>query len=214
MPKCPGQDQRFWKPEDIFEIKCPSCGNSIEFWKDEPSLKCPNCKQSVANPKIDLGCAKWCKHAKECIGVSSMNESNILCDRLLHEAELVVGKNHQNIDSAKEALKYAGQIQINEGGDALVVKAAVTLNVISKNKANDDISGAVKNILLKQGVSNELIERICEIIINLQNSEELDSIEYRIVYDALKLVKIAAGEKIKHLLKTASGKQIAQEMTG
>ena len=43
MVRCPGQDQRFWKPGDIFEVKCPGCGGAVEFFKDEPKLKCPKC---------------------------------------------------------------------------------------------------------------------------------------------------------------------------
>ncbi|MBN1542597.1 hypothetical protein JW992_10665 [candidate division KSB1 bacterium] len=66
-PRCPGQDQRFWKPEDIYDVICPSCGTEIEFWKDEPTRTC-SCGQIVRNPRIDLGCAKWCVHAKECLG--------------------------------------------------------------------------------------------------------------------------------------------------
>jgi hypothetical protein len=64
---CPGQDQRYWKPDDIFDVICPSCGNEIEFWKDESLRTCAKCKNSVCNPRIDLGCAKWCQHGKECL---------------------------------------------------------------------------------------------------------------------------------------------------
>ena len=69
MVRCPGQDQRFWKPEDIFEVKCPGCGAPIEFFKDEPKLKCRKCRRIVLNPKINLGCAKWCKYAEQCLGI-------------------------------------------------------------------------------------------------------------------------------------------------
>ena len=68
MVKCPGQDQRFWKPEDIFEVACPNCGNDMEFFKDEASLVCKSCKTKVRNPKIDLGCAEWCEFADKCVG--------------------------------------------------------------------------------------------------------------------------------------------------
>ncbi|MCK5843524.1 MAG: hypothetical protein KAG97_02380 [Victivallales bacterium] len=68
MPRCPGQDQRYWTAEDIFDVRCPSCGNEIEFWKDEPMRFCSSCKKEVRNPRIDLGCAEWCKHAEECLG--------------------------------------------------------------------------------------------------------------------------------------------------
>ncbi len=66
---CPGQDRHFWKPEDIYEAACPFCGKDIEFWKDDPTRTCDHCGQTVRNPKIDLGCARWCAHAKECLGI-------------------------------------------------------------------------------------------------------------------------------------------------
>ena len=59
---------RNWKPEDIFDLECPWCGTAIEFWKDEPLRHCPACHQAVRNPRIDLGCAKWCKSADKCLG--------------------------------------------------------------------------------------------------------------------------------------------------
>jgi hypothetical protein len=68
MIKCPGQDQRFWKPGDIFEVRCPGCDGKIEFFKDEPKLKCPGCGRVVLNPKINLACAKWCQYAEQCLG--------------------------------------------------------------------------------------------------------------------------------------------------
>lgn len=68
MPKCPGQDQRFWKPEDIFEKPCPTCGKMVEFWKDDPRRKCPHCHALLVNPKLDFGCAAWCPQAKQCLG--------------------------------------------------------------------------------------------------------------------------------------------------
>ena len=72
MPlQCPGQDQRYWKPEDILYCPCPHCRHEIEFWKDEPLRVCPGCKREVPNPRIDLGCAKWCTYAKECPAVES-----------------------------------------------------------------------------------------------------------------------------------------------
>ena len=66
--RCPGQDTRYLKPDDIFEVDCGQCGYSIEFFKDDASRRCPNCGSRVANPKISVGCAQWCKHAKECLG--------------------------------------------------------------------------------------------------------------------------------------------------
>jgi len=68
MHRCPGQDPTRWKPKDILELKCPTCGSPVEFWKDEPVRNCRNCGKEVRNPKIDLGCAQWCPSAKQCLG--------------------------------------------------------------------------------------------------------------------------------------------------
>jgi DNA-directed RNA polymerase subunit RPC12/RpoP len=58
---------RYWKPEDICLARCPHCGAEIEFWKDEPVRQCPSCRKEVRNPKLDPGCAEWCKHGPECV---------------------------------------------------------------------------------------------------------------------------------------------------
>ena len=39
--KCPGQDMRYWKPGDIFNAKCPKCGGTVEFFKDEVPSEMP-----------------------------------------------------------------------------------------------------------------------------------------------------------------------------
>jgi hypothetical protein len=67
-PHCPGQDMRFWKPEDIYNVDCPFCQTAIEFWKDEPMRICPECKNPVPNPKIDSGCQDWCNSKGDCQG--------------------------------------------------------------------------------------------------------------------------------------------------
>ena len=65
---CPGQGTRFWKPGDIFEVPCGNCGAGIEFFKDEAGRRCRKCGKRVQNPKLSMGCAQWCEHAKECLG--------------------------------------------------------------------------------------------------------------------------------------------------
>jgi anaerobic ribonucleoside-triphosphate reductase len=66
-PKCPGQDTRYWTPDDIYEVLCPHCDSSMEFFKDESVLPCPDCGKEVRNPKIDLGCATWCASGEQCL---------------------------------------------------------------------------------------------------------------------------------------------------
>ena len=67
---------RYWKPEDIFTGACPHCGAEIEFWKDEPLRACAACRKEVRNPKLDPGCAEWCRHGSTCLGGSAGDASN------------------------------------------------------------------------------------------------------------------------------------------
>src|SRR4030065_972405 len=123
MFRCPGQDQRFWKPEDIFEMQCPDCGQLVEFFKDEPKLKCRNCGHIVVNPKIDLGCAEWCQYAEQCLDVVAVKKANIIRNKLINEMKAVFGADQKRIDHALAVLDYAEQIQAGEGGEPFIVKA-------------------------------------------------------------------------------------------
>ena len=66
--KCPGQDRRNWKPEDIFDHNCPHCQAAMEFWKTDARVKCPECGEHIMNPRFNLGCALWCAYAEQCVG--------------------------------------------------------------------------------------------------------------------------------------------------
>jgi hypothetical protein len=94
MLRCPGQDQRFWKSGDVFDVKCPGCGRSVEFFKDEPKMKCRNCGRMVANPRIDLGCAEWCQYAQQCLGGSAVKGIGVIRDKL-DEMKKVFGEDQK-----------------------------------------------------------------------------------------------------------------------
>jgi ribosomal protein S27E len=64
--KCPGQDTRYWKKGDIFEVRCPRCGREVEFFKDDVRRRC-FCGRTIVNPRLDLACAEWCQHAEKCV---------------------------------------------------------------------------------------------------------------------------------------------------
>lgn len=71
MMKCPGQDRRYWRFEDICLIKCPKCGRVLEFFKDEPRQRCRTCGEVVFNPRKDFSCAVWCPFAEQCLGLKA-----------------------------------------------------------------------------------------------------------------------------------------------
>lgn len=224
MAKCPGQDQRFWKPKDIFEISCPECSTAIEFWKDDPQVKCPGCKKMITNPKLDISCAKWCKYAKECLGISSVNSDSVLCNTLVVDMKSICQDNRQRVDRSTETLKYAEMIQPQEGGNPLVVKAAVILCDVDADTNPDDPQSPVlaREVLVKHGVDADLIDNISQIINACRNAIEIDSVEFKIVSDARRLTifheefagkcKKDTEEEINKTFKTQQGKQLARRL--
>ena len=231
MVRCPGQDQRFWKPDDIFEVKCPACGGTVEFFKDEPKLKCRRCRQMVVNPKIDLGCAQWCQYAEQCLGVSVGKEISVIREKLIDEMKKVFGEDQKRIEHALTVLNYAEQIQAAEGGDPLVVKAAAILHDIGIIQAErkhgstaakyQEIEGPIitREILAKFNLDKADVEHICRIIANHHSAKNIDTIEFRIVWDADWLVNLpmnftdTSKEKLKEIIdktfKTCKGRQMA-----
>ncbi len=234
MVRCPGQDQRFWKPEDIFDVKCPGCGKPIEFFKDEPKLKCRNCGQMVVNPKIDLGCAEWCQYAEQCLAASVKNQASIIREKLIEEMKNVFGNDQRRIEHTLAVLDYAEQILSAEGGDPLVVKAAAILHDIGIHEAERKYSSSAgkyqevegppiaRKILAKYDLDEAVIQHICRIIANHHSAKDIDTIEFRITWDADWLVNIPeefpdkVREKLQELIgkvfKTHKGRQIAVEL--
>jgi len=231
MFKCPGQDQKFWKPDDIFEVRCPGCGQSVEFFKDEPKLKCRNCGRMVINPKIDLGCAEWCRYAEQCLGVAAVKNASFIRNRLIDEMKKVFGQDQKRIDHAIAVLDYAEKIQAIEGGDPLIVKAAAILHDIGIQQAEkkygssagkyQEIEGPIiaKEILAKYDLDKETVEHICKIIANHHSAKDIDTVEFRCVWDADWLVnfpeefenkqKHELEELINRPFKTQKGRQMA-----
>ena len=111
---CPGQDTRYWKPGDIFEAPCPHCGHAIEFFKDESTRKCRQCHRLVTNPRMDFGCAAYCKYAEQCLGELSPDllskRKDLLKDRVAVEMKKYFRHDFKSINHAARVARYAEQI--------------------------------------------------------------------------------------------------------
>lgn len=234
MVKCPGQDQRFWKPEDIFEVPCPDCKNELEFFKDEPKLKCRKCGKIVINPRIDLGCAEWCQYAEQCLGVSVVNNLRAVRDKLIDEMKKIFSGDEKRIDHALAVLSYAEQIQAADGGDPLIVRAAAILHDIGIKEAERKYNSSAgkyqetegppiaREILSKYEMDDATVDHICNIIANHHSAKGIDTLEFRVIRDADQLVNIKEDfpdkEKdelqklIDKIFKTNRGRQIAVEL--
>ena len=61
--KCPGQDKRNIKAEEII---CSDCGHKVEIFSDEVKIKCQKCHNLVCRDRLPT-CVDWCKFAKDCL---------------------------------------------------------------------------------------------------------------------------------------------------
>ncbi|MBI5725989.1 MAG: HD domain-containing protein [Planctomycetes bacterium] len=232
LSRCPGQDRRFWKSEDVFDAPCPNCGKILEFWKIEPRRRCCGCGKSVLNPKLDLGCAKWCKHASDCLGFTEAGgTAESLADSIIQEMKNVFGSDKKRITHALEVLSYAEQILSGESADPLVVKASAILHDIGIQEAERKHGSAAGNyqelegppiardILRKFQIDAERIEHICRIVGSHHSAKDIDTPEFRIIWDADRLAnaaeecpspdRAAAEAYIQRMFRTENGKSLA-----
>jgi hypothetical protein len=210
LSKCPGQEKRNWKSDDLFDAPCPNCGQVLEFWKTEPRRRCFGCGRSVLNPKLDLGCAKWCKHAADCLGFSPASLANdSLADSIIAEMKGVFGGDQGRIAHALEVLSYAeliltAHLLSGQSADPLVVKAAAILHDIGIPQAIRKHGSAAPEfqeaegppiaqaILQKLSIDVARINHICRIVGAHHHPKEftgpeLDTPEFRIIWDADRL---------------------------
>ncbi len=239
--RCPGQERSNWTPDDVYDIPCTHCGKDIEFFKDESFRICPSCRKRVANPKNDLGCAERCKFAAKCLPPesSALKLNNPLCEQIISSMMKEFGDDQPRIDHAMAVLSYAETIMELEQSEqnelsGLVIRAAAILHDIgiveSERKHGSaapkyqEIEGPpiAQKILQNLAVPQEEIDHVCKIIANHHSAKDIDTPEFRIVWDADWLVNIPdecdlsdkarTGELIEKVFKTAGGKQTAMEL--
>ena len=132
--KCPGQDSRYWQPGAIFESKCPQCGHEIEFFKDDATRKCSHCGHRIANPKMDFGCASYCKFAEQCIGTLPeeliAKRDDLLKDRIAIEMKKYFNEDFKSIGHAMRVARHAEKIGKAEGANMAVIFATAYLHDI------------------------------------------------------------------------------------
>ena len=233
--RCPGQDMRYLKPEDVFGVRCPHCKAEVEFFKDEPSLRCGSCGKEVRNPKVDLGCAKWCSFAKECLGEAPglPDEVQSLCQRLILEMKTRFGSDQRRIDHAMEVLRYAETILEAEGGDPLTVKAAAILHDIGIPEAERKYGSSAgpfqemegppiaRAILERLGIDEGTIDHVCRIVGSHHSVKDCDTPEFRIAWDADWLVNIPQEHRdashdtlarlVSRVFRTNKGRELAEK---
>ncbi|MCF8129432.1 MAG: HD domain-containing protein [Deltaproteobacteria bacterium] len=198
--KCPGQDSQHWKPGAVFDVKCPKCGHEVEFFKDDPSRKCGKCGHRFLNPDLDFGCASYCQYAEQCIGNLPpellKEKEDLLKDRVAIEVKRYFKQDFKRIGHASRVARYAEQIGREEQGNLAVILCAAYLHDIGIKEAERkfDSSAAryqeqegppiAREILIKLGAAEEIIEEVCHIIGHHHHPEKKETVNFKSLFDA------------------------------
>ncbi len=152
-------------------------------------------------------------------------------EQLVNRMRIVFGSDQKRINHALSVLDYAEQIQSVEGGDSLVVNAAAILHDIGIHQAEQKYGSAAgkyqeiegppiaRDILQNFDLDEQTIEHIIKIIANHHSAKEIDTLEFRVIWDADWLVNLQDEslsmshdqwkERINRIFKTNTGRQLA-----
>lgn len=237
--RCPGQDTRYWKDRDIFEVPCPSCGNIVEFFKDDTIRACRSCGKKVPNPRLDFGCALYCKFAEQCLGNLPKEimekKQELIKDRVAIEVKRFFKKDFKQISHAIKVARYAERIAKKEGADLGVVLCAAYLHDVGAPETVG-LSGdemyleqerlsliRAREILEGLGTPDIFISQVLGIVGHHHHPTKEESMEYRCVYDADQIVNfeenannsviaLDLAEETKAKLTTTEGHRLLQEI--
>lgn len=204
--KCPGQDPRFWKFDAIFEVECPNCGHSVEFFKDETRRTCKKCGQRVLNPKMDFGCAAHCKFAEQCFGELPpeliKQKEDLFKDRVAIKMKRYFKNDFKRIGHAAKVARYAVKIVTQEKGDPAVVLSAALLHDIGIKEAERKYQSTsakyqhqegppvAREILTELDANPDLIDEVCDIIGHHHTPRKEETANFKAIYDADLIVNL------------------------
>jgi len=209
--RCPGQDSRYWKPDAVFNAPCPKCGNLLEFFKDEPTRRCKKCGHKAVNPRMDFGCAAYCKFADQCLGDLPpellAQRRELLKDRVAIEMKQFFKQDFRRIGHATKVARYAEQIVKEEKGDPAIVLSAAYLHDIgikeaeakyqsNEPKYQEELGPPIaREILTRLGATPDLVEEVCDIIGHHHHPRTEETTNFKVVYDADLLVNLEENQQ-------------------
>lgn len=235
ISKCPGQDKRNVKIESC---TCSGCGYEIEIFSDEFKAKCPRCKKVIPREVLPT-CIDWCKYAPECVGEDIykghlQGKSSALKEKLIKGLEDHFGKDQKRINHAKKVLGFAEELLRQEGGDWHIVVPASILHDVGIKAAEEKYGSCAGNyqeqegpeiaarILRKESFKKEDIDEICGIVAHHHSPGKVNTLNFKLLYDADWLVnlkdEVDIGDKaklagiIERVFLTEAGKQKAREL--
>jgi HD superfamily phosphodiesterase len=238
--KCPGTDTRYLRVEEKI---CKNCGYIVEIFSNELMVICPRCKAKIYREEIP-SCIDWCKYAKQCIGEGKykelkprieLNKANLdFKEKILSEMINYFGDDIKRIAHARKVLYFAEKIleQEKDADRRVVIISAILHDIGIKEceKKYNSTDGQLqekegppiaKEILEKVGIKQEIIDEVCKIIASHHSPGEIDTLNFKILWDSDWLVNIEDEfdlnnkEKLKRIIDknflTSAGKQIGKE---
>ncbi len=140
----------------------------------------------------------------------------------------------RRIEHTKKVYDFATKIFTNEGGNEFIIKTSSILHDIGIHEAErkynssaghyQELEGPIvaRDILAEFAVSDEDLNHICDIIANHHSAKNIDTLEFKIIWDSDWLVNIPnelnlKNKKnlkilIKNTFKTKTGKKIADKL--
>jgi predicted HD phosphohydrolase len=237
--KCPGQDTQYWSEGAIYDAKCPKCGSIVEFFKDDTTRKCGSCGHRFANPRLDFGCASYCKYAEQCLGTLPpellAERGDLLKDRVAIEMKRYFKSDFKRIGHATRVARYAERIGKEEGGNLAVIITAAYLHDIGIHEAErrynstaakyqEELGPAIAEELLKKlGAAPAMIEEVCDMVGHHHHPRENETTNFKALYDADLIANLEdnktdepiSEERLNRIIEksflTASGGELARK---
>ena len=188
--KCPGQDTQYWNQDAVFDVKCPQCSASVEFFKDDTTRRCGQCGHRFVNPKMDFGCAAYCQYAEQCLGdlppELAAQQEDLLKDRVAIAVKRHLKTDFKRIGHITRRARHAEAIAKNSDANAKLPVVLITAFLWDLDPV--DSAGDVpmaRSILTDLNAPPPLVEQVCTILTR-RNSSPADGtdVELKIVADA------------------------------
>lgn len=154
-----------------------------------------------------------------------------IADELIPDMKALFGDDRKRIDHALNVLGFADRIRAVEGGDPVVVQTAAILHDIGIHEAERKHGSAAsryqemegpaiaEEILCRHGVDEDRIAHVIRIIANHHSARDIDTPEFRVLWDADWLVNfpesfpetpgVDRADRIHQIFRTDTGRQIA-----
>jgi hypothetical protein len=155
-------------------------------------------------------------------------------ERIIHEMKAVFGDDEGRIGHALQVLDYAETILRSEPGSSRIVCAAAILHDIGIHEAErkhgssagrfQEIEGPpiAREILERLGLDADDVDHVCRIVGSHHSAGDIDTPEFRIIWDADWLVNLAGpasemdadalANKIRTIFRTSAGRALALEL--